>query len=200
MSFIISKRLQNTLIGLTASSRIKSIQLPGRNYPSLNPARIKDTQIPYADFKIDEPPIFRDELVKQISFEDIIKESYTKPVKRRSDDSFTFDGVCPYCGAPKEYIYDNSRGRGQYKCKACKNTFTLKTTVKEDVGIYCPYCKHKLTLHHDRNGYLVYVCQNHDCSYYKHNKKIRTVMIVIHFSLPASSIVFDITIVISSST
>ena len=139
----------------------------------LKSSKNKDVQIPYADFKIDKPPIFRDELIKQISFEDIIRESYLKPVKRRSDDSFTFEGVCPYCGAPKEYIYDNSRGRGQYKCKACKNTFTLKTTVKEDVGIYCPYCKHKLTLHHDRNGYLVYVCTNHDCSYYKHNKKIQ---------------------------
>ena len=139
----------------------------------LKSSKNKDVQIPYADFKIDKPPIFRDELIKQISFEDIIRESYLKPVKRRSDDSFTFEGVCPYCGAPKEYIYDNSRGRGQYKCKACKNTFTVKTTIREDVGIYCPYCKRKLTLHHDRNGYLVYVCTNHDCSYYKHNKKIQ---------------------------
>lgn len=71
----------------------------------------KDFQIPYADFKIDKPPIFRDELIKQISFEDIIRESYQKLIKRRSDDSFTFKGVCPYCGAPEEYIYDNSRGR-----------------------------------------------------------------------------------------
>lgn len=101
----------------------------------------KDVQIPYADFKIDKPPIFRDELIKQISFEDIIRESHLKPVKRRSDDSFTFEGIYPYCGAPKEHIYKNSRGRGLHKCKACKNTFTVKTTIKEDVGIYCPYCK-----------------------------------------------------------
>lgn len=77
----------------------------------LKSSKNKDVQIPYADFKIDKPPIFRDELIKQISFEDIIREGYLKPVKRRSHNSFTFKSVCPYCGAPKKYIYDNSRGR-----------------------------------------------------------------------------------------
>ena len=33
----------------------------------------KDVQIPYADFKVDEPPLFKNELVEQLSFEDIIK-------------------------------------------------------------------------------------------------------------------------------
>lgn len=25
-------------------------------------------------------------------------------------------------------------------CKVCRNTFTVKTTVSEKAGIYCPYC------------------------------------------------------------
>lgn len=132
----------------------------------------KDIQIPYADFKVDEPPLFKNDSVQQLSFEDINRNDTIAPVRRRNPDSFNFDGVCPYCGAPKEYIYDNNKGKGQYQCKACKNTFTVKTTIKEDIGIYCPHCKRKLSLQHDRNGYIVYVCMNHDCSYYKHNKKI----------------------------
>ena len=131
----------------------------------------KDSTIPYADFKIDEPPIFsKPKESQQLSFEDIIKENNISPIRRRSDE-FTFEGVCPYCGAPKEYIYDNNKGKGQYQCKACRNTFTVKTTISEDVGIYCPHCRRKLTMHHDRKGYVVYVCMNHDCSYYIDNKK-----------------------------
>ena len=138
----------------------------------LKSSKNKDVQIPYADFKVDEPPLFKNELVEQLSFEDIINKKNIGPIRRRNPESFAFDGVCPYCGAPKEYIYDNNKGKGQYQCKACKNTFTIKTTIKDEIGIYCPHCKRKLVLHHDRNGYFVYVCMNQDCSYYKHNKEI----------------------------
>lgn len=104
----------------------------------------KDSTIPYADFKIDEPPLFSNPKVsEQLSFENIIKDNHISPVRRRSD-SFSFEGTCPYCGAPKEYIYDNNKGKGQFQCKACRNTFTVKTTVSGDVGIYCPHCKCKL--------------------------------------------------------
>lgn len=81
--------------------------------------------------------------------------------------------VCPYCGALKEYIYDNIKAKVNIQCKSLAwNTFTVKTTIKYDIGIYCPHCKRKLTLHHDCNGYFVYVCMNQDCPYYKHNKEI----------------------------
>lgn len=65
----------------------------------------KDIQIPYADFKVDEPPLFENNIVQQLSFEDINRNDTIAPVRRRNPDSFSFDGVCPYCGAPKEYIY-----------------------------------------------------------------------------------------------
>jgi len=125
-----------------------------REISHLKSSKNNDYQIPYADFKVDEPPIFQNLSVDQLSFEDIINDKNISPVKRRNPDSFSFDGVCPFCGAPKQY------------------TFTVKTTIKEDIGIYCPHCRRKLALHHDRNGYIVYVCMNHDCSYYKHNKEI----------------------------
>ena len=131
----------------------------------------KDSMIPYADFKIDEPPIFKEVSHSQLSFDDILKEKPSiKPIKRRSE--FQFDGVCPFCGAPKEYIYDNNGGKGQFKCRACKNIFSTKTVVSDSVKPCCPHCGRQLALHHDRKGYFVYVCMHHDCSYYQHNKKL----------------------------
>lgn len=133
----------------------------------------KDSTIPYADFKIDEPPLFNDPAsFKQLSFEDILRENSISPVKRRNPESFTFEGTCPYCGAPKEYIYDNNKGKGQFQCKACHNTFTVKTTISEDIGIYCPHCRCALDKRHDRKGYVVYICNNKKCSYFLHNKQL----------------------------
>lgn len=136
----------------------------------------QDPITPYADFTVDKPPIFEAEKPIQLSFEDISRNALEdgrplKPVRRTSDDTFTFKGTCPFCGAPHEYIYDNNK-KGQLKCKACKNTFTVKTTLSEEASVYCPYCKKKLSPHHDRKGYIVYVCPNKKCSYYKENKRL----------------------------
>ena len=71
-------------------------------------------QLSYGDSMDFEPHLYKNDLVEQLSFEDIINEKNIGPVRRRNPKSFTFDGVCPYCGAPKEYIYDNNKGKGQY--------------------------------------------------------------------------------------
>lgn len=134
-----------------------------------------DKMIPYADFTIDKLPVFKDIEPQQLSFEDIMKKAIDdgKPIKqvKRRNDEFSFQGTCPFCGAPHEYIYDNN-GKGQFKCKACKNTFTVKTNVSGSSGIYCPHCGCKLSKHHDRKGYIVYICQSKKCPYYKQNKKL----------------------------
>ena len=135
----------------------------------------KEKMIEYADFTIDKPPIFDKEEPVQLSFEDLLRGALEDgrpitPIKRRSNKPFSFEGVCPYCNAPKEYIYDNN-GKGQFLCKACKQPFTLKTTTSDEAGIYCPYCKKKLVLHHDRKGYIVYRCQSYKCPYYRNNKR-----------------------------
>ena len=73
--------------------------------------KYNQSMIPYADFKVDEAPIFRkDTRVDTLSFEDILREAENNgkpitPVKYRSDNSF--EGHCPFCGAYHEYIYDN---------------------------------------------------------------------------------------------
>ena len=126
-----------------------------------------DRMIPYADFTIDKAPIF-ERTVQTLNFEQLLEEALKagkeiKPVRYRPD--FSFEGVCPFCGAPHEYIYDNN-GRGQYRCKVCRNTFTVKTIASDEAGIYCPYCGRKLFKHHDRKNYVVYVCPGNKCSYY----------------------------------
>lgn len=134
-------------------------------------------QKPYASFKIDKPPIVKDSSAqcdgnyKQLSFEDILSNNEIKPVKRR--EKFEYDGVCPHCGAPKEYIYSNSKGI-QYKCKCCNALFTLKKHYHEEITHHCPYCNYKLFTHHKRDNYNVLVCSNDNCSFYLKNKtKVR---------------------------
>ena len=126
-----------------------------------------DRTIPCADFTVDKAPVFK-EPVPTPSFEQLLNDALQagkniKPIRYCPDHSF--EGVCPFCGALNAYIYDNN-GRGQYKCTVCRSTFTVKTTISDEVGIYCPYCGQKLVKHHDRKGYIVYICNSKKYSYY----------------------------------
>lgn len=128
----------------------------------------KDSMIPYANFIVDDPPILSIAEPEQINAEDIIALNNIKPVNRRTKD-FPYKGTCPNCGADNKYIYANN-GKNQYLCKVCKKPFTDKVVPRNTSGYYCPHCKHKLSIAHDRKGYIVYYCQNRKCSYYKENK------------------------------
>lgn len=134
----------------------------------IHPKKKIDPTIPYADFKVDEPPIYKSISYQQLCFEDLLFEQDIKPINHRKD--FNYTGNCPYCSAPSEYLYSNNNGR-QYLCKVCRNTFTDKVTPADQSGFYCPHCSHKLTPCHDRKGYIVYSCPNNKCSYYKAMKQ-----------------------------
>lgn len=137
---------------------------------------------PYAGFDVDEKPITAKELREFepeqkdpiVSFEILNQQHLNetgksiKPINRKVE--LPYKGECPHCGAPNEYIYDNNH-KGQYLCKACKNTFQVNTHKYDDVGFYCPHCHSKLQVHHDRSGYIVYYCRNDNCSYYKNRLK-----------------------------
>lgn len=159
-----------------------------------------DRMIPYADFTIDKAPIF-EKTVQTLNFEQLLEEALKagkeiKPVRYRPD--FSFEGVCPFCGAPHEYIYDNN-GRGQYRCKICRNTFTVKTTVSDEAGIYCPYCGRKLSKHHDRIGYVVSV-QVKNVPITKRKRSFTRKVVMKNLKQQASSIDSIIITVISSLT
>lgn len=143
--------------------------------------RLSSKDEPYAGFKVDEKPITGAQLKKdheqQVSIYDFeeIKKQYEQehqkpltPVKRRS--KLDYMGECFYCGAPNDYLYNNNKG-DQCLCKACNNTFSYKTKFYEELSLYCPHCRNKLQVNHDRSNYLVYVCQNKKCSYYLDSKR-----------------------------
>lgn len=143
---------------------------------NLKKSKSSNKMIPYADFTIDKPPVFSKDFPLQLSFEDILRNAENNgspihPVKHRTDKPFSFEGNCPYCAANKDFIYDNNNN-GQFLCKVCKHTFTVKTSIPSDSDIFCPHCGTKLIQHHDRNGYIVYRCVNTKCSYYLYNKKL----------------------------
>lgn len=130
-------------------------------------------QEPYANFKIDGPPIVKDNSNKnvQLSFEDIIASSNKeiKPINRRKE--LNYKGVCPCCGAPNNYIYDNNKGK-QYLCKVCNNTFSIHPRYHEEITYHCPHCSYKLLLKHERHDYDVLTCHNDDCPFYLKNKNL----------------------------
>ena len=129
----------------------------------------KPSMTGYASFKIDEPPIVKENYYKQLSFEDILAQSeeIIKPIKRQKP--FSYEGLCLNCGAPNEYIYAHTKT--QNMCKVCKQTFTLKKTYHEEITHHCPHCERKLEVHHIRKDYDVLMCHNYRCPFYLQNKK-----------------------------
>ncbi|MDR4969029.1 MAG: DDE-type integrase/transposase/recombinase [Acholeplasmataceae bacterium] len=129
----------------------------------------KPSMTGYASFKIDEPPIVKENYYKQLSFEDILAQSeeIIKPIKRQKP--FSYEGLCLNCGAPNEYIYAHTKT--QNMCKVCKQTFTLKKTYHEEITHHCPHCDRKLEVQHIRKDYDVLMCHNYQCPFYLKNKK-----------------------------
>lgn len=79
------------------------------------------------------------------------------------------DTVCPRCGAPHSYLYDNNGGNGQYQCKVCKQTFITGEKVTTPLALRCPYCGHMLIASKNRTNFIIHKCVNSNCSYYKSN-------------------------------
>lgn len=139
---------------------------------------------PYAGFSVDEKPILstirpvNSSNNVPISFLDINNDYIKnhgrslKPINRKRQ--INYKGNCIFCGAPNEYLYNNNNGE-QCKCKACQNTFNVKTHFKDELGAFCPHCKHKLEVRKDRNNYLIYRCPNDNCSFYLNNKQSKDI-------------------------
>ena len=92
-----------------------------------------------------------------------------KPVQRRNAKNIPEDTVCPLCGAPHHYIYDNNGGNGQYQCKVCGQTFCNGQNLSAPVRLLCPHCSHSLVPKKDRKHFIVHKCVNPKCPYYLHN-------------------------------
>ena len=94
-----------------------------------------------------------------------------KPVKPQKGKprNVPTDTACPLCGAPHDYIYDNSGGRRQFKCKICVQTFVNGEKVTSPLKLQCPYCGHALKPVKDRKHFRIHKCVNDSCPYYRRN-------------------------------
>jgi len=125
----------------------------------------------FMKLSVDPLPIFGDPTVQQIWQYTVLLENYRekhgkelKPVRRRGGIIPPEEAVCPYCGAPPDYVYDNNGGRGAYWCKVCDSKFAIREPSKDDVP-YCPFCYHKLELIKKRKSFDVYRCHHAGCPY-----------------------------------
>ena len=94
-----------------------------------------------------------------------------KPVQRRNGKSIPEDTVCPLCGAPHHFIYDNNGGNGQYQCKVCGQTFCSGDVVTVPIRLTCPHCGNTLVAKKDRKFFRIHKCVNPKCPYYLYNLK-----------------------------
>ena len=129
----------------------------------------------YQKFKVDELPVIKTFIKQDWQF---LLEYYlwkygkpVKPVQRRNGKSIPENTVCPLCGAPHHYIYDNNGGNGQYQCKVCGQTFTSGENVTTPFRFTCPHCGHTLVAKKDRKFFRVHKCINPKCPYYLYNLK-----------------------------
>ena len=129
----------------------------------------------YQKFKVDKiPQIIRFEKVDYILLLAYYKHRYNKtvrPVQRRKENTIPEITVCPKCGAPHQYIYDNNGNKGQYQCKICGQTFFEGNLATKPIVLLCPYCGRTLEAKKDRKHFRIHKCTNPNCSYYLNSLK-----------------------------
>ena len=124
----------------------------------------------YNKFDVDKLPVIKK--LEQLNYIFLLEEYRVKhgktlnPVKSRGGKSISADCVCPRCGAPHTYLYDNTGGRGQILCKICNFRFSKGKSDFKPISLICPYCGHSLVLKKDRNHFNIHKCVNNKCSFY----------------------------------
>lgn len=135
------------------------------------PKSHKPVNKPYRKIEVDDmPPIVENN--KSYDYQVLLKEyklkhgKPLKPINRRKKSNISSSTYCPYCGAPKEYLYENNGSNGQLLCKVCDNTFVPNSKPKKSVTFRCPYCGYTLEKIKDRSNFSIYKCKNNDCDYF----------------------------------
>ena len=129
----------------------------------------------YQKFKTDKLPIIKTFINQDwqflLAYYEWKYKKTLKPVQRRNGKTIPEETVCPLCGAPHHYLYDNNGGNGQYQCKVCGQTFKTGKLVTSPLKLICPYCGHSLSTVRSRKFFVVHKCVNKKCSYYLRNLK-----------------------------
>ncbi len=143
-----------------------------KNIP-LKSSKRSITSPKYNKLTVDKLPIIKK--TKQLNYFLLLEEyrvkhgKNLKPVKSRGGKPVSSDTVCPCCGAPHSYLYDNTGGRGQLLCKICNHRFTKGKTDFKPITLLCPYCGHTLVKKKDRKHFNIHKCVNKNCSFYLDN-------------------------------
>jgi transposase-like protein/DNA-directed RNA polymerase subunit RPC12/RpoP len=143
-------------------------------YIPLRQMSYDDSQSPdYQKYKVDRMPVIKkferyDYKFLQAYYEWRYGEP-VKPIQRRKGKSIPENIVCPRCGAPHPYIYDNDGGKGAYRCKVCSQTFASGVNLTSPVTFVCPYCGRALQPKRERKHFTVHTCINKQCTYYLTN-------------------------------
>ena len=129
----------------------------------------------YQKYKIDKLPVIKT-FIKQdqqflLKYYEYKYNKSLKPIKRRNEKSIPKDTICPLCGAPHHYIYDNNGSKGQYQCKICGQTFSSGKVVTTPIRLTCPHYGNTLVPKKNRKHFILHKCVNPKCSYYLHNLK-----------------------------
>ncbi len=129
----------------------------------------------YQKFKIDQLPVIKTFIQQDwqflLAYYQWKYKKPLKPVQRRNGKSIPEDTICPLCGAPHHYIYDNTGGNGQYQCKICGQTFCTGEVVTTPFRLTCPHCGNTLVVKKERKFFRIHKCVNPNCPYYLHNLK-----------------------------
>lgn len=137
----------------------------------------KPDDVRYRHFKVDEPAIIEPfKTLDKLDYKVLIKDNNIKPIKRRNGKVININVSCPRCGAPKDYLYDNTGKSTQFECKCCSYIFSTNPNPFKDVVLKCPHCRYQLSLKHEREDFNVYSCNNKKCSYYLKNKNSLSVL------------------------
>lgn len=122
----------------------------------------------YKKFSVDTLPVVKN--IEKLDFKILLNDykvdhgKELKPIKSRGSNPVPQNSMCPRCGAPHQYLYDNNGGRGQFLCKVC--SFRFEKSKPFNTYLTCPYCGKVLDLRKSRKQFNVHSCRNYDCSFY----------------------------------
>ena len=156
-------------------SQINQLLLFIANNIPLKPSKDDFNNPKYKKHSIDILPVIK--TYNKFDHKLLLKEYKTqhgkelKPIKSRGSNPVSADTVCPHCGAPYVYLYDNTGGRGQILCKVCNLKFSKNKTEFKALTFVCPYCGHTLDKKKDRKHFNIHKCINKACSFYLNSLK-----------------------------
>ena len=140
-----------------------------KNIP-LKPSKYNITSPKYNKLTVDRLPIIK--TFEKLDYKHLLNEYKAthgkdkKPVNSRGKNPVSPDTICPHCGAPHSYLYDNTGGRGQLWCKVCDLHFSRNKSDFAPITLTCPHCGHALVKKKDRKHFNIHKCINKKCPFF----------------------------------